>query len=43
MSAGKALGLVAGALLVLMSAAAMGIYAGPYSIAANVPHTLLAV
>ena len=32
-------GLVAGALLVLVGAAAVGIYAGLYNIAADVPHT----
>ena len=35
----KALGLVAGALLVLVVAAVGGIYAGLYNIAADVPHT----
>jgi mono/diheme cytochrome c family protein len=35
----KALGAVAGALLVLVGAAAVGIYAGLYNIAADVPHT----
>jgi mono/diheme cytochrome c family protein len=38
-SAGRRWGLVAGALLVLVGAAAVGIYAGLYNIAADVPHT----
>jgi mono/diheme cytochrome c family protein len=37
--AGRRWGLVAGALLVLVVAAAIGIYAGLYNIAADVPHT----
>jgi len=37
-SAGRPWGLVAGALLVLVGAAAMAIYAGLYNIAADVPH-----
>ena len=39
MSAERRWGLVAGALLVLVVAAAIGIYAGLYNIAADVPHT----
>jgi len=39
MSAGRRWGLVAAALLVLMGAAAVGIYAGLYNIAADVPHS----
>jgi mono/diheme cytochrome c family protein len=39
MSAGGRWALVAGALLVLVGAAAVGIYAGLYNIAADVPHT----
>ena len=39
MSAGRRWALVAGALLVLVGAAAVGIYAGLYNIAADVPHT----
>jgi mono/diheme cytochrome c family protein len=38
-SAGRRWGLVAGALLVLVGATAVGIYAGLYNIAADVPHT----
>ena len=38
-SAGGRWGLVAGALLVLVGAAAVGIYAGLYNIAADIPHT----
>jgi mono/diheme cytochrome c family protein len=38
-SAGRRWGLVAGALLMLVGAAAVGIYAGLYNIAADVPHT----
>jgi mono/diheme cytochrome c family protein len=37
--AGRRWALVAGALLVLIGAAAVGIYAGLYNIAADVPHT----
>ena len=37
--AGRRWALVAGALLVLVGAAAVGIYAGLYNIAADVPHT----
>ena len=37
--AGRRWTLVAGALLVLIGAAAVGIYAGLYNIAADVPHT----
>ena len=39
MSAGRRWGLVAGALLVLVGAIAVGVYAGLYNIAADVPHT----
>ena len=39
MNAGRCWALVAGALLVLVGAAAVGIYAGLYNIAADVPHT----
>lgn len=39
MSAGGRWALVTGALLVLVGAAAVGIYAGLYNIAADVPHT----
>jgi len=39
MSAGRRWGLVAGALLVLVCAIAVGVYAGLYNIAADVPHT----
>jgi hypothetical protein len=39
MSAGGRWALAAGALLVLVGAAAAGIYAGLYNIAADVPHT----
>ena len=39
MGAGRCWALVAGALLVLVGAAAVGIYAGLYNIAADVPHT----
>ena len=39
MSAGGRWALVIGALLVLVGAAAVGIYAGLYNIAADVPHT----
>jgi mono/diheme cytochrome c family protein len=39
MSAGRCWGLVATALLVLMGAIAVGIYAGLYNIAADVPHS----
>ena len=39
MSAGRRWALVAGALLVLVGAAAVGIYAGLYNIAADAPHT----
>ena len=39
MTAGRRWALVAGALLVLVGAAAVGIYAGLYNIAADVPHT----
>ena len=39
MSTGGRWALVAGALLVLVGAAAVGIYAGLYNIAADVPHT----
>lgn len=39
MSAGGRWALVAGALLVLLGGAAVGIYAGLYNIAADVPHT----
>jgi hypothetical protein len=39
MTAERRWGLVAGALLVLVVAAAIGIYAGLYNIAADVPHT----
>ena len=39
MSAGRRWGLVAGALLVLICAIAVGVYAGLYNIAADVPHT----
>jgi mono/diheme cytochrome c family protein len=38
-SAGKRLALVAAALLALLGGAAVGIYAGVYNIAADVPHT----
>jgi mono/diheme cytochrome c family protein len=38
-SAGKRLALVAAALLALLGGAAIGIYAGVYNIAADVPHT----
>lgn len=38
-SAGRRSGLVAGALLVLVGGAAVGIYAGLYNVAADVPHT----
>ena len=37
--AGRRWTIVAGALLVLIGAAAVGIYAGLYNIAADVPHT----
>ena len=39
MSAGRRWGLVAGALLVLLAAAVVVIYAGLYNIAADIPHT----
>ena len=39
MSAAGRWALVAGALLVLVAAAAIGVYAGLYNIAADVPHT----
>ena len=39
MSAGRRWGLVTGTLLLLVGAAAVGIYAGLYNIAADVPHT----
>ena len=39
MSAAGRWALVAGALLVLATAAAIGVYAGLYNIAADVPHT----
>ena len=39
MSAGRRWGRVAGALLVLVCAIAVGVYAGLYNIAADVPHT----
>ena len=39
MSAAGRWALVAGALLVLVTAAAIGVYAGLYNIAADVPHT----
>jgi len=39
MSAERRWGLVAGALLVLVCAIAVGVYAGLYNIAADVPHT----
>jgi len=39
MGAGRRWGLVAGALLVLVGAIVVGVYAGLYNIAADAPHT----